>query len=418
MADERNSLGPKLRQVRAHRGLSLREIASDSGFASGYLSQLERGDVGQPTPSTLKRLADVYGVPLPTLMGWSGYDVPDTPTSPHLAWALSVIGDDPSEGEVKAIEAVLEVLRKGRAGFSGSHYLDHPLSAADRQVIRECSLALLREAGVYGEFPTRLEDLMDVAKLVYAGEISLTAEERRGLWKRLGDRLKWALEQVQGLITFGSGEIWLAPDLHPMRQRFVHAHEIGHYILPAHKELAYLENWETMDPRVRDMCEREANQAAIELLAQGDRLRAMADDSKFDRISVSALARVADISLQATTRRLAEDSKRLCATVVYYKGGGRLMDPHVYTSESFETRFLWKTLGMPEAALKETIRTAAVTQESRELICGDVKERQVVLRCEGIDTRKALIGLIAKDPGGPVAKIFPVRGSIKVRGAA
>jgi hypothetical protein len=40
------------------------------------------------------------------------------------------------------------------------------------------------------------------------------------------------------------------------------------------------------------------------------------------------------------------------------------------------------------------------------------------VRREAIDTPKALIGLVAKDPGRRVAKIFPVRKTIRVRPAA
>ena len=415
MADEPSSLGPKLRKVRAHRGLSLREISGTSGLASGYLSQPERGEVNQPTPLTLKRLADAYGVPMGTLMGWAGHDVPDAPASPHLARALSALGPDPSEGEVKAIEAVLEILR-GRAGFSQPHFIDHPLSAQDQQIIREHALELLREADVYGEFPTRLDVLMDVAKLVYAGEISLTAEEHRGLLRRLGGRLKWGLDRSNG---------WSPSAAKRFGWRRISTR-------CANASCTRTRSAITSSPRIRSLPTWRTGRRWIRACATCASVKPTRPPSSCSPKatgcetwptihgliagSATALARVADLSLQATGRRLAEDSKRLCATVIYYKGGGRLMPPHIYTSVSFEARFLWKRRGAPHAALRESIRTAAVTQTSQDLVCGDGKDRRVVLRCEGIDTGKALIGL--KDPGGPIAKMFPVRGTIKVRGAA
>jgi len=417
MTNQPNNLGAKLREIRDGKGLSIRELSRQSELASGYISQLERGEVTQPTPSTLKRLADAYGMPVMTLMQWAGYEVSQAPTSPQLARAMSVIGSDPSSGEIDAIEAVLKVLR-GRAGFSQMHLNDRQLSPQDRNVIRAYAVALLRDAGALERFPTDLDALMDFAKLVHAGEIKLTSEEHKGLLKRFGNRLQWALTQVQGLITFSSNEIWLAPDLHPNRRRFVHAHEIGHHILPVHRDLAYLDNWQTMSPDLRDVCEREANEAAIELLAQGDKLRVIADDSRFGTETVATLSGAADISLQATARRLAEDSKRLCATVIYYKGGGRLMPPHIYPSVTFEDRFRWLAIGPPSLHLRESIRSAVVTGVSQELICDDQRGRTIPVRCEAIDTPRALIGLVAKDPGGPLAKVFPASGIIKVRSAA
>ncbi len=416
MADAHTPLGANLRDMRERRKLSLREVARRSEINSGYLSQLERGEVAQPTPSMLKRLADGYEVSLATLMGWAGYATAEPPMTPQLAKAMNYIGSSPSDDEVEAIRAVLKVLRAKSTTFSAPNPLDRPLAAEERELIRAYALALLRHADAVGRFPTPLDELMGVSKLVYAGEITLTMEARRGLMRRLGSAVvQRVLRSLEGLFTFGSNEIWLAEDMHPKRRRFVHAHEIGHHILPVHRELAYLDNWETMDSQLRDACEREANQAAIELLAQGDRLREIADDSLFGSQTVSSLAQAADISLQATGRRLAEDSKRMCATIIYYKSGQRLMSPHIYSSQSFEERFRWRRGRLPAKELSVTMRTAALSLTSRELICCDVKDRKVSLRCEAINTPKALIGLVAKDPGGPLAKTFAVRKAVELR---
>jgi transcriptional regulator with XRE-family HTH domain len=417
MPEEQNTLGAKLRDVRTRQNLSLREVSRRADVASGYLSQLERGDVAQPTPSTLQRLAEAYGTPVLTLMGWAGYATEQPPVSPQLAKAMNYIGPDPSDDEVEAIRAVLKVLRNRSATFSAPHPLDRSLSPVDQKIIRDIALAALRKADALGSFPTPLEQVMAVGKLVYAGEISLTAEERRGLRSRFGDLVTRVLENMQGLMTFRSGEIYLAETLHPKRRRFVLAHEIGHDILPIHRELAYADNWETMHADLRNACEREANQAAIEMLSQGDKLREIADDSLFGRETISALARTADISLQATARRIAEESNRPCAAVIYYKGGSRLMPPHIYTSDSFEKRFRWHAGLAPLAQLKEALRGAGLTIASESLTCTDVGGREISLRCEAIDTPKALIGFVAMDATGPLAKMFPLR-TVRVRSAA
>ncbi len=388
----------------------MRELERRRQINSGYLSQLERGDVAQPTPSMLARLAEAYDVPVPTLMDWAGYQTAAPALTLAQAKALSYLGPDPSDDEVEAINAVLKVLR-GRAGFSAPHHLDLPLQTAEVDLIRKHALALLREADAEGEFPTPLDRLMDVAKLVYAGEITLTLEERRSLRRQLGGALDRVLASVRGMLSFGSREIWLAEDLHPLQRRFVHAHEIGHHILPFHRQVAYLDNWETMHRDLRNACEREANQASIEILAQGDRLRAIADDSRFGRELIEQLSSRSGISLQATARRIGEESQRLVCTVIFYRGRatGKLMDPHVYASESFQERFRWDPSRIPGEALKTTLCEAAVACASRDLITTDAKERIVSLRCEAISTPRALIGLVAKDSQNPLARAFALR---------
>ncbi|MDQ3631330.1 MAG: XRE family transcriptional regulator [Actinomycetota bacterium] len=403
-------LGARLRDQRTGRGLSLREIERRFQINSGYLSQLERGDVAQPTPSMLARLAEAYDIPVSTLMEWAGFQTASPALTPAQAKALSYLGSDPSDDEVEAINAVLKVLR-GRAGFSAPHHLDLPLQPAEVELIRQHALALIREAGAEGVFPTPLDDLMAVAKLVYAGEISLTLEEKRTLRRVLGGALDRVLDSLRGMLSFGSREIWLAEDLHPLQRRFVHAHEIGHHILPFHRQIAYLDNLETMHRDLRNACEREANQASIEILAQGDRLRAMGDDSTFGRELIEQLSARTGISLQATARRLSEESKRLVCTVILYRGGatGRLMDPHIYASASFEERFRWSAGRVPTEPLKVTLREAAVAYDSRGLMTTDIKERAVSLRCEAISTPRALIGLVAKDSQNPFARTFTMR---------
>ena len=405
-----SDLGAKLRDLRTRRGLSLRELERRWQINSGYLSQLERGDVAQPTPTMLARLAEAYELPVGTLMQWAGYETGAPKLTAAQAKALSYLGPDPSDDEVEAINAVLKVLR-GRATFSAPHPLDLPLQPGEIELIRKHALALIREADADGVFPTPLDQLMAVAKLVYAGEITLTLEEQRSLRRSLGAAFDRVMSSVRGLFTFGSREIWLAEDLHPLQRRFVHAHEIGHHILPIHKEIAYLDNWETMNKDLRNACEREANQASIEILAQGDRLRAMADDSEFGRNIVEELSSRSGISLQATARRLGETSQRTVCTVIFYRGGatGKLMDAHVYSSQTFEARFRWAAGRIPVDALKTTLREAAITCASRGLLTTDVKDRAAELRCEAISTPRALIGMIAKDAQNPLARKFTLR---------
>jgi HTH-type transcriptional regulator, competence development regulator len=72
-------LGVVLADLRKARGLSLRDVEKSTGHAisNAYLSQLENGKIGKPSPTVLHKLADVYGVPYETLMEKAGYLLPD-----------------------------------------------------------------------------------------------------------------------------------------------------------------------------------------------------------------------------------------------------------------------------------------------------------------------------------------------------
>jgi transcriptional regulator with XRE-family HTH domain len=53
-------IGHQLRELRTRRGLSLRTLATRAGVSATLLSQIERG-ITEPSLSTLRRLADVFG---------------------------------------------------------------------------------------------------------------------------------------------------------------------------------------------------------------------------------------------------------------------------------------------------------------------------------------------------------------------
>ena len=112
--DRATPLGERLRSFRTQQGRSLRDIARQAGVNSGYLSQLERGAVAHPSAPVLERLADGYGLPFELLASWAGYgNDRDEELSANQAAALALIGD-PTDTELRAVEAFLRALRSGR----------------------------------------------------------------------------------------------------------------------------------------------------------------------------------------------------------------------------------------------------------------------------------------------------------------
>lgn len=75
---ERETLGAYLKSLRAGVGMTLREVEKETGreVSNAYLSQLETGKIGKPSPNILHKLARVYGVPYGKLMERAGYVVP------------------------------------------------------------------------------------------------------------------------------------------------------------------------------------------------------------------------------------------------------------------------------------------------------------------------------------------------------
>lgn len=70
-----NSLdfGNYLKKLRIERGLTIRQVEAFSGVSNSYLSQLENGKRGIPSPDTLKKLAPVYRISYEELMSAAGY---------------------------------------------------------------------------------------------------------------------------------------------------------------------------------------------------------------------------------------------------------------------------------------------------------------------------------------------------------
>lgn len=67
------NLPKTLRDIRALRGHSLRDVEEATGISNAYLSQLERGDAQKPSPDKLQALAKFYDVPYTDLMRAAGY---------------------------------------------------------------------------------------------------------------------------------------------------------------------------------------------------------------------------------------------------------------------------------------------------------------------------------------------------------
>jgi transcriptional regulator with XRE-family HTH domain len=107
------SLGARLRQLREGLGLSLRDVADDTGISSGHLSLIENGHVRAPSPSILQRLADRYGASPHDLLVLAGYINNKSPQirRSHVRVAMATMSDLTPE-EIDEVQSFISYLRQ------------------------------------------------------------------------------------------------------------------------------------------------------------------------------------------------------------------------------------------------------------------------------------------------------------------
>jgi HTH-type transcriptional regulator, competence development regulator len=107
-------LGDELRAVRKLKELSLKAVADPAEISTAYLQKLEQGEVKNPSPNVLHRLAAELGVSYAGLMELAGYIVPSS--SPGEATPLEqAFNSEPlTQDERRAVAAFIGHLREQR----------------------------------------------------------------------------------------------------------------------------------------------------------------------------------------------------------------------------------------------------------------------------------------------------------------
>lgn len=70
---EPTKFGKYLRGLREKANLTMRKLDALSGVSHSYISQIERGERGIPSPEILRKLAEPLGVSYPLLLKEAGY---------------------------------------------------------------------------------------------------------------------------------------------------------------------------------------------------------------------------------------------------------------------------------------------------------------------------------------------------------
>lgn len=88
----KETLGEYLKRSRLSIPMSLRAVErATEGVTNGYLSQIESGQIKQPSPNVLYQLANTYGIDYRDLLVRARHHVPTTETRDEEATELAGI---------------------------------------------------------------------------------------------------------------------------------------------------------------------------------------------------------------------------------------------------------------------------------------------------------------------------------------
>jgi transcriptional regulator with XRE-family HTH domain len=102
-------LGRELSSARQASGRSLRDVAGESEISAAYLQKLERGQVDEPSPKILQRLATVLQLDYRKLMELARYDLPPSRVR-RQPLAARFAAADLTEVEQRAVAAFIDHL--------------------------------------------------------------------------------------------------------------------------------------------------------------------------------------------------------------------------------------------------------------------------------------------------------------------
>src|SRR5213593_4541939 len=86
-------LGDRIRQIRDELGLTHGQLASGSSVSQGYLSQLENGEVKNPSAAVLLRVAQAMRIDPDELFDAAGYPTVRTLREAYQEYESTVDGD-------------------------------------------------------------------------------------------------------------------------------------------------------------------------------------------------------------------------------------------------------------------------------------------------------------------------------------
>ena len=149
-----DAVGPRLKRVRAQRGITLTQVAQITGISTSTLSRLENGG-RRPSLELLLPLARAYRVPLDELVGAPEVGDPRVRLKPRRANGRTVVPLTPNAAGVQAWKILIPASQTEPAtrAHEGYEWL-YVLTGSVRLLLGDHDLVL--GPGEAAEFDTRL----------------------------------------------------------------------------------------------------------------------------------------------------------------------------------------------------------------------------------------------------------------------
>jgi len=178
----------------------------------------------------------------------------------------------------------------------------------DRRAIEEHTRKLLRRAGVKGQFPTPVDEIVAAAGLSQP-ERSMFSDF---IVEQAPEHLRRAIRRLTGpvraVLDRKEREVHLSPTVNTRGHRaFVKLHEATHHILPWQHDLAYADEDATLSASAKALQELEANLGASNLLFQHETFAELSRQYKTGFRAILALAETVGASIHASFRRYVVD---------------------------------------------------------------------------------------------------------------
>lgn len=228
---------------------------------------------------------------------------------------------------------------------------DSSLEASDREKVEARAKLSLDKADAWGRFPTPVDDILSAAKLTVAPKGVFDVQSFLAYAKKKAagamQTLKSALSKILGVYDANEQIIHVDESVGPTKQTFLKLHEVGHHEMPTHRKVFRLfEDCEqTLDPRIADQFEREANNFARYVLFQGTAFQQEAADMAMGIKTPINLAKRFGASNYAAAREYVRTHHRACLLYalepleIHAGGGASAAVRRIEVSPSFDHLF-------------------------------------------------------------------------------
>jgi len=204
--------------------------------------------------------------------------------------------------------------------------------------------------------------------------------------------------ELRGILDIRESSIYLdQAEKLVSRKRFSHAHEIGHYLIPNHRDYFYQCSESDMNVATLNLLEREANQFASELLFKGSIFKQVLEENR--RITFNSVGNIAEafnVSFVASLRKVITETSQPAAMVIISEkdGGGEIN--YTISSQSMRDKYFSEISNIPSLPqIIEKSRLATRRDPHRiKLKSANSAGEKVILTCQFYFNGYQHVGLI------------------------